>query len=290
MAASPDAVEAAPAKVNLFLHVRGRRPDGYHLLESLAVFPAVGDLLSATPAADISLEVAGRFAAALSSGEENLVLRAARALAAAAGVTRGAAISLDKSLPVSSGIGGGSADAAAALRLLARVWNVHVPGGVASGLGADVPVCLSAPEPRFMAGTGEHLSSPPPLPAFWMVLVNPGVPVGTGPVFAALDRADGSPCPVMPAGGFCAFGDLAGWLARQRNDLAPAAMTLCPAIGEVLDALSDAALARMSGSGATCFALHEGRASAEAQAGRIRRERPGWWVAAAPVAPWPGAV
>lgn len=276
----------APAKINLFLHLRGRRADGYHLLDSLAVFPALGDRLSAAPAAALTLTLEGPFGAALAAEPDNLVLRAARALAGAHGRAPGAALRLDKRLPVAAGIGGGSADAAAALRLLSRLWGGVVPAGLAAGLGADVPVCLSAPQPRLMAGIGERLTPPPPLPGFWLVLANPGQALATSAVFAAVARRDAPPGPPLPDRGLDAFAALTGWLAAQRNDLQAAAATLCPAIAEVLEALSDAPLARMSGSGATCFALHEDRAGAEAQAARLGRARPGWWVAAAPVPPW----
>jgi len=290
MAAEPGPLtEAAPAKVNLFLHLRGRRPDGYHLLESLAVFPGVGDTLTAEPSgATLSLAVGGVHGGALAQEADNLVLRAARALAAAHGVRPRAVMTLVKRLPVASGIGGGSADAAAALRLLARLWGVTVPEGLALDLGADVPVCLTAPQPRLMAGIGEKLSAPPPLPGFWMVLANPGEAVESGRVFAGVTNPDGPPGPPLPGAGLADFQALTGWLGVQRNDLQPAAMAICPAVGEVLEALSDAPLARLSGSGATCFALHEGKASAEAQAARLTRARPGWWVAAAPLVAWAG--
>ena len=176
--------EPARAKVNLFLHVVGRRADGYHLLDSLAVFPAVGDVLHAAPDDGLSLTVAGPFAAALAGEVDNLVLRAARLLAAACGVTTSARLVLEKHLPVASGIGGGSADAAAALRLLARLWGVAVPEGLAIRLGADVPVCL-AQAPSRMAGVGEALSPGPSLPPFGMVLANPGTAVATPAVFRA---------------------------------------------------------------------------------------------------------
>ena len=187
------AVEAcAPAKVNLFLHVLGRRADGYHRLDSLAVFAGVADRLRAAPATGLSLDITGPFGGALAAEPDNLVLRAARALAAAAGILPGARLVLDKALPVASGIGGGSADAAAALRLLARLWRIAPPGGdpapvdlrpvdlaaIAAGLGADVPVCLQL-RPARMGGAGEVLEPAPRLPAFGLVLVNPGVPVAT---------------------------------------------------------------------------------------------------------------
>ncbi len=280
-AAEPALTEAAPAKVNLYLHLRGRRADGYHLLDSLAVFPAIGDRLTASAGQGLSLHIDGPFGDGLSVEPDNLVLRAARSLARAHGLVPDAALRLDKHLPVASGVGGGSSDAAAALRLLSRLWGVAIPGGLAASLGADVPVCLGAPEPRCMAGIGEQLSPAPPMPEFWIVLVNPGAAVATGAVFAAVERRDNPPGPPPPP--LTDFAALTGWLARQRNDLQPAAVSICPAIAEVLAALGDAPLARMSGSGATCFALHGREADAEAQAERLRRSRPDWWVEAAPV-------
>jgi 4-diphosphocytidyl-2-C-methyl-D-erythritol kinase len=272
------AEELAPAKVNLALHVTGRRADGYHLLDSLVVFPRVGDRLRAEPSRELSLSVEGRFAACLDRGD-NLVLRAARLLAPG----RGAALTLDKRLPVASGIGGGSADAAAALRLLGRLWGVPLPPTAALlGLGADVPVCLAGVASR-MRGIGEALE-PVALPAFWLVLANPGVPVATGAVFAALAGRFGPPLPHPPA--FADAAALAGWLAARRNDLEAPAAALAPAIAGTLAALAaqpGCLLARMSGSGATCFGLFATAAEAEAAADALGRARPRWWVAAAPV-------
>lgn len=285
MAAEPLAA-FAPAKVNLYLHVTGRRADGYHLLDSLAVFPDLGDRLEARPAPGLTLALSGPFAPALAEEPDNLVLRAARALAAAHGIAPRAALALEKTLPPAAGLGGGSSDAAAALSLLTRLWGVALPEGLALGLGADLPVCLAAPEPRLMGGIGEELSVPPPLPGFWLVLANPGVSIATPAVFAALDRHDNPLAPPVPP--LRDVAELACWLGELRNDLEPAACALCPAVAEVLAALADAPLARMSGSGATCFALHASEAEARAQAERLARARPGWWVAAAPVAPWPG--
>ena len=289
-AAKPPLAEQAPAKVNLYLHLRGRRADGYHLLDSLAVFPVIADRLTAAPGAGqgLSLEIGGPFGAGLAAQPGNLVLRAARALADAHGLAPDAVLRLEKHLPVASGIGGGSSDAAAALRLLSRLWGVAIPDGLTLTLGADVPVCLTAPEPRLMAGIGEQLSPAPPMPEFWMVLVNPGAAVATGAVFAAVEQRDNPPGPPPPP--LSSFDALIGWLDRQRNDLQAAAVSICPAIAEVLAALGSAEsggapLARMSGSGATCFALHGREAEAVAQAERLRRLRPGWWVVAAPVIP-----
>ncbi len=279
--------EPAPAKVNLFLHVRGRRADGYHLLESLAVFPRIGDALEAEPAAGLSLSLDGAFAAGLSSGGDNLVLAAAERLSATTPGRPGAALRLTKRLPIASGIGGGSADAAAALRLLARLW----PGaaradlaGIAAGLGADVPVCLAG-RPALMAGIGERLSPAPASPGFHLLLVNPMQPLSTAEVFGALAERENPPGPPAPAA-FQDLGHLTAWLSRQRNDLEAPARRLRPAIGRALAALAwDSAcrLARMSGSGATCFGVYETAAAAEAAAERLRAAEPGWWVAAAPV-------
>ncbi len=262
----------APAKVNLFLHVTGRRGDGYHLLDSLAVFPAVGDVVGAAPGEGLTLRITGRFGAVLRAEPDNLLLRAARALRPEGEI----ALSLEKNLPVASGIGGGSADAAAALRLLARCWGVETPlEAIALGLGADVPVCLES-RPARMGGIGEVLSPAPVLPRFGMVLVNPGVAVPTPAVFRAR-RGDFRPAAVLPEGWADAAGMVAD-LARCANDLQAAAIGIEPVIGEVLRALAalpGALLARMSGSGATCFALFATPEEAAAAAEAINR--PGWW-------------
>jgi 4-diphosphocytidyl-2-C-methyl-D-erythritol kinase len=259
--------------------VTGRRPDGYHLLDSLAVFAQAGDLLSGTPAASLSLSVEGTFAADLPASGDNLVLRAARALAREAGVTSGARLVLTKMVPVASGIGGGSADAAAALRLLCRLWGI-APGsadllGIALSLGADVPVCLGS-RPAHMGGIGDRLGPAPLLPPCGMVLVNPGMPVATAAVFGARPGGFSAPA-VLPK----AWPDAAGMavdLAQLRNDLESAAIAICPAIGEVLAAIAaqtGCLLARMSGSGATCFGLFPTIASAQTAARRISQPR--WW-------------
>ena len=268
--------EAAPAKLNLFLHVLGRRADGYHLLDSLAVFGAAADRLHAAPADTLTLSVTGPHRADLADEADNLVLRAARALAEAAGITAGAAMTLEKHLPVASGIGGGSADAAAALRLLARLWNLRPApadlAAIAARLGADVPVCLTT-TPSRMGGVGEVLTAPPMLPRFGLALVNPGLPVATADVFRARQGPFSDPAPLPDA--FPDAATLAGFLAAHtRNDLEPPARALCLAIGAVLAALAatpGCLLARMSGSGATCFGLF---ASPEAA---IAPTNPGWW-------------
>ncbi|MBP7242231.1 4-(cytidine 5'-diphospho)-2-C-methyl-D-erythritol kinase [Amaricoccus sp.] len=271
--------ELAPAKVNLALHVTGRRADGYHELDSLVVFLRLGDLLEAVPAERLTLSVEGPFAAGLTAGPENLVLRAAAMIRPAG---RGAALRLAKALPVASGLGGGSADAAAALRLLARVWGVATPAPATTvTLGADVPVCLAG-RPARMRGVGEALD-PVTLPAFWLVLANPGVAVATAAAYAGLERRDNAPLEPPPRGLGAAA--LVEWLVRQRNDLEPPALRLAPPIAEARAALAAQAgclLARMSGSGATCFGLFAAATEAEAAAAAIARARPGWWVAAAP--------
>jgi 4-diphosphocytidyl-2-C-methyl-D-erythritol kinase len=277
--------EAAPAKVNLYLHVTGRRDDGYHLLDSLVVFAGIGDTLSAEPAESLSLRVAGRFAAGLAAEADNLVLRAARMLAAEAGVAAAAHLVLEKHLPVASGIGGGSADAAAALRLLCRLWRLSpdpaVLARLAAGLGADVPVCLAGRSAR-MGGVGERLAPAPALPACGIVLINPGVAVATAEVFRARRCAWSLPA-TLPAAWTDAAA-MAADLRGLRNDLQPAAVALRPVIGEVVAALAatpGCLLARMSGSGATCFGLFADRDAAERAAAAVRR--PGWWW-------WAGAL
>jgi 4-diphosphocytidyl-2-C-methyl-D-erythritol kinase len=270
----------APAKVNLYLHVVGRRTDGYHLLDSLTVFAGAGDRLSAEPSAELSLAVTGRFAAGLEAEADNLVLRAARALAAAAGIAPTGRLVLEKNLPVASGIGGGSADAAAALRLLSRLWGIELPPAeltaLAARLGADVPVCLSG-TPARMQGIGESLTPVPRLPPFGLVLVNPGAAVATPAVFKARSGAFSEPATLPPRWDDAA--SLAAWLRGTRNDLEPPALTLAPLIGEVLAALRAdpcCLLARMSGSGATCFGLFDTPAVAESVAAALAR--PGWWA------------
>ena len=272
--------EFAPAKVNLYLHVVGRRADGYHLLDSLAVFPGAGDLLHAAPASTLCLEVGGPYGAGLDGGPDNLVMRAARAL----GGGRGARMRLDKRLPVASGIGGGSADAAAALRLLARLWSLDLPPArllaLALALGTDVPVCVNS-QPARMSGIGDALSLAPALPPCGMVLANPGKAVSTPEVFRARSGAF-SPAPHLPN----AWPDaaaMAATLVSLHNDLEPPAIALCPPIADVLAwlrAQPGCLLARMSGSGATCYGLFPAAAAAEAAA---RTAPASWWS-------WGGAM
>lgn len=278
----------APAKINLYLHVGAPRADGFHPLDSLVVFARdAGDVLAAAADEALTLEIDGPFADALPAGPENLVLKAAHALAAHGGVPAKAALHLTKHLPIASGIGGGSADAAAALRVLNHLWGLRASEAdlesVAATLGSDVAVCVTS-APAFMRGVGADLT-PVEVPAVHAVLVNPGVASPTGPVYRALDAAarfgDLAP-PGAPPGEEAA---LRAWLSGLRNDLESPAVTLTPAIGLALSALRGAApggLVRMSGSGATCFALPDAPA-AEDLAGRLRHRHPDWWICATPL-------
>lgn len=269
------AIEAfAPAKVNLTLHVIGQRADGYHLLDSLVAFADVGDRITLRPCDMLTLCVMGPRAAGVPSDDSNLVLRAARL----AGVS--AEITLEKHLPVAAGIGGGSSDAAATLRAISDMIGAAAPENAVT-LGADVPVCLRAHVTR-MGGIGEALRDVPPLPPVWAVLVNPGVAVATPDVFRALPRRDNTPMP-SPIPRFVDAADLAVWLTEQRNDLQAPALALAPEIGTVLTALAathGCLLARMSGSGATCFGLFAAPEAAQAAAQMLTVQHPTWWVQA----------
>ncbi|TCH98164.1 4-(cytidine 5'-diphospho)-2-C-methyl-D-erythritol kinase [Roseococcus sp. SYP-B2431] len=272
-------LEHAPAKVNLYLHVTGRRADGYHLLDSLAVFGPAADTLAAEPAEALTLTLDGPFGATLAAEPDNLVLRAARALAPE-GTAKGAALRLTKRLPVASGIGGGSADAAAALRLLNRLWrsgrDEAALAALAAPLGADIPVCVAS-RPAVMQGVGELIRPAPQLPRCGLLLVNPRLPLATPAVFRAR-QGDFSPPAALPASWPDAAA-MAADLGRLANDLEAPALSLCPAIAEVLAALRAqprCLLARMSGSGATCFGLFATPGEAEAAA----RSLPvAWWTA-----------
>jgi 4-diphosphocytidyl-2-C-methyl-D-erythritol kinase len=280
---------AAPAKLNLYLHVVGRRPDGYHLLDSLVAFAAAGDELSFSPAADLSLALDGPFGHALHADDDNLVLKAARALAAEAGRPLGATIRLTKRLPVASGIGGGSADAAATLHGLNRLWNLGLPAPalarIGLDLGADVPVCLAG-VPSFFGGIGDEIAAAGPLPRAHAVLANPGAPLATAAVFRARAQAATGAHYSKPQRWTEAVPDtlaLAGLLAKRSNDLTAAAIGLLPAIADVLAALGQqppCLLARLSGSGATCFGLFAERGEAREAAAAIAAAHPDWWVVA----------
>ena len=246
------------------------------MLDSLVAFAEIGDGLEAEAATGLSLSIDGPFGMGLGASPDNLVIRAAEH------VGGGAALRLTKVLPVSSGIGGGSADAAATVRALARLHGRALPDPASlKVLGADVPVCLGSHTAR-MRGIGEVLEDAPALPPAWVVLANPGVAVSTPAVFRALASPMNAPMQMPRA--FDGFGHLVDWLRAQRNDLEQPALSVAPAIAEGLAALAEASpLARMSGSGATCFALHSDSASALRAADALRAAHPGWWVAASPL-------
>lgn len=268
--------ETAYAKINLALHVRAREPDGYHRIETLFAFAEDGDVLSVEPSDSIGLTVTGRFADALAGERDNLVLRAARSLAEEGGVSAGAALRLEKKLPVASGIGGGSADAAATLRLLYRFWGLSLDAAVleriARSLGADVPACLTSTAVRG-DGRGDELIPVDRrgLDGMPLLLVNPGVALSTEAVFKAWDTVDrgtlieATPLVAARAG---------------RNDLEKPARTIVPEIGSVialLERMPGTVLSRMSGSGATCFALFEDEEACAVADAEVARLQPGWW-------------
>ena len=275
-------VEKAPAKINLTLRVLGRRADGYHLLESLVVFADVADTLSLQPGGDAALAISGAFAAACGTVDGNLVLKAFASLRERVPGLKAGRFQLEKSIPVAAGLGGGSADAAAALRLLARANGLPAgdtrPAAAAPSVGADVPVCLAS-RACIMRGVGEELSAPldlPPLPA---LLVNPGVTLATRDVFAAFAGREGGKTPLgevprEPAA-------LIEWLAGHGNDLTQPAIACAPIVADVLKTLGDlpgTRLARMSGSGSTCFALFASAGEAQAAASLLAGKRKDWWV------------
>jgi len=278
---------AAPAKINLYLHVTGTRDDGFHLLDSLVAFAGIHDTLSFAAADALSLEIDGPFAPELSAEPDNLILQAARGLSELAGVPCGAHLSLNKRLPLAAGIGGGSADAAATLKGLVRLWDIQ-PGEqelheLALTLGADVPVCLQG-QAVFMGGIGGDLSPAPRLPAGSLVLVNPGVRLSTPAVFKGRANLGG---PDSKPGRFDYapkdLAELVTILDGRSNDLAPAAQQIVPVIGDVLAALEGcdgALMARMSGSGATCFGLFSDPGEAAMATLKLSREYPDWWVRA----------
>jgi len=270
-------VRLAPAKVNLWLNVVGRRDDGYHLLDSLVAFVDLADQVEARPDDRLSLGLDGPLAAALAEEADNLVLKAARLLADRAGVAPRAAVRLIKHIPVAAGLGGGSADAAATLRELVELWRVAMPEeelfDLAVRLGADVPMCLAG-RTAFVSGIGDRLAWAPPLPECAVVLVNPGTVLPTRDVFA---ERHGAFSPLRPAPRpWRDLADLAAALADRGNDLAAAAISLAPPVGQVLEALgrTGARHAAMSGSGATCFALYESHDLAQRAASTLPAA---WW-------------
>jgi 4-diphosphocytidyl-2-C-methyl-D-erythritol kinase len=268
----------APAKINLWLNVVGRRADGYHLLDSLVAFTDLADEIEAVPSERLALVVDGPLAPALAGETENLVLKAARLLADRAGIAPRAALRLTKRIPVAAGLGGGSADAAATLRALVELWRVALPVDelfdLAARIGADVPMCLAG-RPALVSGAGEQLAPAPPLPGCAILLVNPGAGLPTAEVFAA---RHGRFAPVRPLAR--PWTDLAGFaaaLAERGNDLTEAAVALRPVIADVLGFLRNSEGARhaaMSGSGATCFALYESSQLAERAAAAVPAT---WW-------------
>ncbi len=287
MTASTVITEQAPAKLNLYLHVLGRRADGYHELDSLVAFADISDTVSVRSAEGLSLTIEGPFAPALAAepSSDNLVTRAARLLAESIGRPDPAiAITLTKRLPVESGIGGGSADAAATLRALARLWEIGADHPslrpLAARLGADVPVCLTG-RPAYFGGVGDIIDPAPPLPPCAVVLVNPSIPLSTPAVFRA---RTGSFSPAARFGDDAPLPDAAAFaelLAQRHNDLTAPAQSLVPEIGAVLEALSATSgclLARLSGSGTTCFALYADPVLARLAAAELTRAHAGWWV------------
>lgn len=275
----------APAKINLYLHVTGKRPDGFHELDSLAVFTASGDTVRISPAmagSGLRFTVDGPFADKVGPEQDNLVMQAARLMAdTCRPSTQDLDIHLTKRLPVAAGIGGGSSDAAATLRALNRYWDCGLDDGQLSAmglqLGADVPMCL-AREPVFVSGIGEKITEAPSLPLFSLLLVNPGVAVPTPKVFTAYDSEFSKPAPFTDEPKDAEA--LAKLLHTRRNDLGDAALSIAPAIGDVLKAIEASTgclLSRMSGSGATCFGLFADAGDAEAARHAIQLDRPDWW-------------
>ena len=270
----------APAKVNLTLHVTGRRADGFHLLDTLVVFSAdVGDRIGIVPGGELRLDVTGPWAQGVPAGDDNIVMRAARRLRALRSVSRGATITLEKHLPHSAGLGGGSSDAAAVLQSLAGLWGVTpLTGDEAVALGADLPMCLAATSLR-ARGIGDTLQ-PVALPPLYAVLTNPNEGVPTGAVFDALAHRENQPMP-DPMPDFESSDAFRTWLKYQRNDLEPAARGIAGGVSAALaalDGLTGCQLARMSGSGSTCFGLFNDPIAACDAARFMQRTHRDWWV------------
>lgn len=266
----------APAKINMTLHVTGRRDDGYHLIDSLVMFADIGDRVTVRRAEESSLEMTGPMAEKTPTGDDNLVLRAARMMGCSAHIT------LEKTLPVAAGIGGGSSDAAATLRALSELTGKPIPDDILA-LGADAPVCCAAPVGAArMSGVGEIVTPMPDLPELHAVLVNPNIPVMTAEVFRRLSKRDNAPMPDQIPNGIEA-GPFIEWLKEQRNDLQEPAIACEPVIEQVFSTLEvtpGCMLTRMSGSGGTCFGLYADAETAASAAGRLQESHPGWWVAA----------
>ena len=276
---------AAPGKINLALHVVGRREDGYHLLETLTVFTRFGDRLSVGNSEVDSFSTSGPVGNDVPLDDENLVIAARDRLRAAFPLADcpPVAIELEKNVPVASGLGGGSSDAAATLVALASLWSLNTTkrelARLCPALGADVPMCLTA-KPLLATGIGEEIARIPNFPALNLVLVNPGVPVATAQVFRALTSHENAGLPPLPQQ--LSLDALVEWLKRTRNDLEPTATEMAPEIDDALNelAMAGALVARMSGSGATCFGLFENAAQAKGAARHIERQRPDWFVIA----------
>jgi len=273
----------AGAKLNLYLHLTGKRDDGYHLLDSLVCFLAIGDTITVAAAEELSLSIEGEFSTTLQANDNNLVMRAAKALQSYTGTTQGAAITLHKHLPVAAGLGGGSSDAATAAKLLRALWGVAVSQEALTQLllplGADMAVCVHG-GPAFMSGIGERIEPLPSLPALPILLVNPRVELSTAAVYQAyhnIGRWMG-----RPSLDFSSAEALCVGLAGARNNLQQPAISLCAAVADVLLTLETQMgvhFARLCGSGATCFGVFDSRASLERAAETIRRDQPDWWVA-----------
>jgi len=282
-------VEPAPAKINLALHVTGRRGDGYHTLDTLVVFADEGDLIRAEEISGgaVKTEAVGPFGEALTEAlktGDNLVLKAAQAIGARRFGRDGLRLIINKRLPLASGMGGGSADAAATLRLLHRLnggGNERGLSGHAARLGADVPMCLIS-QPLRAQGIGERIDRVTGIPALPLVLVNPGEQLATAKVFEGLRRADDQPLPMLPQRGFRSVFELVIWLRQTKNSLEAPARTAAKSIRRVLEALQsdpDCLFARMTGSGPTCFGIFASPAAAQRAAIRLRVGRPEWWIA-----------
>lgn len=274
----------ARAKINLYLHVIGRRDDGYHLIDSLVCFSELGDELTIEPARELSLSLEGPFAPALATSD-NLVLRAARLLDS----QRGATLRLTKHLPVAAGIGGGSSDAAAALIGLARLWDLPLPESHRIlALGADLPVCL-APGASFVGGIGEELAPGPSLPPTYLILANPRRPLPTAEVFRRYGEIARGRFSQTARWGQAPrdAADLAQYIGERGNDLTDAAISLVPEIDDLLNAIAQSPgclFARMSGSGASCFGLFAAADAAAKAAAALQVSAPSWWVRASAIA------
>ena len=278
---------AAPAKLNLYLHVTAKRPDGYHELDSLVAFADVNDHLTFDASETLNISFSGEFSDGIEDVTATSVHKAATWLASHAGVLASGTVSVEKNLPVAAGLGGGSADCAAALKGFARLWGLDVHWGehakdIAFALGADVPVCLAA-EPVHMAGIGEEISAAPDLPSAWVLLVNAREPVSTAKVYGGLNGRFHADRRIPSDTSITTASELAELLTARTNSLADPAIETAPVVAVVLEEIqanSDCLLARVSGSGGTCFGLYQDQSRAETAAQKIRNLHPDWWVAA----------